>query len=284
MRRAVVVSAVSSLMLTICSPAWASGPVIVKTSVSPGFIYFADVVTARVDVLFDPARVSSGSIRVNPSFGQWQELGPARTSSTGDGTLVRRTWTFTIACLTIACLPKGTDVQSFSLPPLTVDARAAGGAALALHQRWPTLNVAGRFLPPANGNVSPQLRLQTGAPGPTYRLSPGPLALVLDLVGALVIGSGLVLAAWEIALRRAARREVDLRSPLARALALVRQAQRRDVDDRRRAAGLLARTLPDEGIDLSGAASEGAWSATQPSPGSLEALLTAVEAELEEPS
>jgi len=283
MRRAIIVSAALSAMLTLCSPAWATPTVIVKTSVSPGFIYFADVVTARVDVLFNPARVEPGSIRVNPSFGQWSQIGPPRTSSTNSGAVDRRTWSFALACLTIACLPRGTDVQAFALPLVRVDARAVNGSTLDIRQPWPKLNVAGRFLPPASGNVRPQLRLQTAAPDPTYRFSPASLALLLDVVGVIVIGFGLVLLVREIARGRAARRTVDVRSPLARALALVRQAQRRDVEDRRRAVGLLARTLPHQENSLSGAASEVAWSSTQPSSGSLEVLLQAVEAELEEP-
>ena len=62
----------------------------------------------------------------------------------------------------------------------------------------------------------------------------------------------------------------------------MRQAQRRDVEDRRRAAGLLARSLPAEGTRLSGAASRLAWSKPQPTPDGLEELAQTVESELKE--
>jgi hypothetical protein len=105
---------------------------------------------------------------------------------------------------------------------------------------------------------------------------------VLDLVGAVVLAAALGLLAKELVPRlAAARRPAPQRSPLARALALVRQAQKREVDDRRRAAGLLARTLAGR-HGLSGTASQVAWSMEHPSPKSLEELVREVEAELKE--
>jgi hypothetical protein len=284
MRKSVVITAAVSVMLAAGGPAWGAGPIVVKASISPGFVYFADVVTARVDVFFDPADIVPSSVRVNPSFGSWGTLGSVRASSANSATLDRRTWSFTLTCVIVACLPRGTDVQSFLLPPLTVSARTVHGSARDVHRGWPPVQVAGRFLPPANGNVRPQLRLQTAPPRASYRVDPTWLAFVLDIGGVLVIGSALVLLVREIALRwAAALNEIDDRSPLSRALILVRQAQRRDIEDRRRAAGLLARTLPRGSPALSDAASELAWSATQPSPGSLEVLARAVEADMDTP-
>jgi hypothetical protein len=101
------------------------------------------------------------------------------------------------------------------------------------------------------------------------------------VVGGLFVAAALLLLVREIVVwRRASRDGVDHRPPLVQALALVREAQRRDVEDRRRAAGLLARTLENR-QDLSGTASEVAWSATQPSPDELEDLARAVESDLE---
>jgi hypothetical protein len=69
-----------------------------------------------------------------------------------------------------------------------------------------------------------------------------------------------------------------------RALALVRESQHRDVDDRRRAASLLARTLSGESNGLRSTAAELAWSPSDPTPVRLEELVQAVETKLEESS
>jgi hypothetical protein len=165
-----------------------------------------------------------------------------------------------------------------------VEARQPNGTAVAVTGAWPAINVAGRFLPPSNGSVRPQLRLQTGVPSPTYRVGPTTLALLLDVVGGLAIACSVGLLVWFGAREFSARRTpVDRRTPLARALALVRQAQHREAPDRRRAVGLLARTLPQDDGGLSGRAAEVAWSKPQPSPTNLEELAEVVEAELREP-
>jgi hypothetical protein len=265
------------------STAVAATPFVVKTSVSPGWSYFADQVTARVTVVYNPSRIDASSIRVTQSFDPWEQLGPASISSTGGTTTALRTWTFEISCLTIPCLPKGTNVQTYRLPPVTVAARQPDGTAVAVTRAWPGIDVAGRFLPPTNGSVRPQLRLQTGLPAPNYRVGPTRLALALDAFGALLIASSLGLLVWlGIRALSARRSPVDRRTPLVRALTLVRQAQHREESDRRRAVGLLARTLPRDDGELPGRASEVAWSKPQPSPTSLEDLAAAVEAELRE--
>jgi hypothetical protein len=270
-------------MLAIASSASAAGPLTVETSLSPTWLYFADAVTARVDVLFDRSRVEAQSIQVTPSFGIWRELGPARSSPAAGGTIARRTWWFTVSCLTFACLPRGTTAQPFRLPPVTVAAKAVDGSSLKVSQAWPELNVTGRSLPPALPNVRPNFRLQAGVPPATYRLDPTSLALTLDVIGAVAIALALALGGLGVARRWAARHPtVDNRPPLVRALVLVRQAQGRKAEDRRRAVGLLARSLPEEPDGLSAAASEVAWSKAEPSPNRLEELARTVETELEE--
>jgi hypothetical protein len=263
----------------------APSPIEVTTSIAPAWVYFADTVTARVDVLFDRRRVDPSSIQVNPSFGIWRELEPARSASTEGGTIARRTWWFKLSCLAFACVPKGTVVQRFPLPPVAVAAKTLDGSSLQVSKAWPELDVAGRFLPPALPNVRPALRLQTAVPAATFRLDPTSLALALDGIGALVIALALGYGAFELGRSWVSRqRTVDDRPPLVRALALVRQAQHRAPEDRRRAVGLLARTLPKEGSGLTVTASEVAWSSTEPTAGRLEELARGVETELEEPS
>jgi hypothetical protein len=282
MRKLAVVG-VAAAMLAVVAPALAAGPMAVKISVSPTSVYFADTVTARVEVLFDRRQVVADSIRVNPSFGPWAQLEPARSSTEKSGAIARRTWWFTLDCLTIACVPKGTVVQPFHLPSVTITAQRLDGSSLEVRRAWPALKVAGRFLPPVIPDVRPVFKLQTALPPAAYRLDPTSFALALDLIGAIVIALGLALGGREFAVKWAARHQtVDTMPPLMRALALVRQAQAREVEDRRRAVGLLARALRQGGDGLTAEASEVAWSIRDPTPGSLDELARTVEGELEE--
>ena len=286
-RLAIVCALLGTLAVTATAMASASsaGPLTVKTSVAPSWFYLADTVTARVDVLFNPRVVDASSIRVTPSFGIWSELEPERSSSSKGGAVERLSWSYTISCLTFACVPKGTTVQVFRLPPAIVAAKRLDGSSLQVSQAWPALNVAGRFLPPALPNVRPSMRIQTSVPAATYRLPPTVLAAALDVIGAVLIALGLGLAGLWIARAWIVRHPtLDTRPPLVRALALVRQAQGRQADDRRRAAGLLARTLPEDGDGLTALASEVAWSKPDPSPTRLEELARTVETGLEESS
>jgi hypothetical protein len=281
-RRLVLALAVAAL-LAGPGRALAAAPVAVQTSFSPASIFFADRVTARVDVVADRRQVDAGSIVVEPSFGPWTEVGPRRSASAESSTVARRTWWYTLACLTLECVPKTQAVQAFRLPPVTVTAKTRNGGTLTVSKPWPALDVSGRFPPPPNTDVSPLFRVVATVPAAAFRVGPGPLALGLDGVGALLIAGALGFAGYEL-YRRVSRRgrRVDAAPPLARALALVRDSQSRGVDDRRRAAGLLARTLPDDANGLESDASQVAWSAPEPTPARLEELARTVEESLEE--
>jgi hypothetical protein len=261
----------------------AAAPLTVQTSFSPASIFFADRVTARVDVVADPRQVDAGSIVVEPSFGAWSEVGPRRSASAQSSTVVRETRWYTLACITLECVPKRQAVQSFHVAPVTVIARTHGGGTVKVTKPWPALGVSGRFGPPPNTDVSPQFKVVASVPAASYRVGPGPLADALDAAGGLLIAAGLGLAGFELyRWWRRRERRVEAAPPLARALALVRDSQGRDVEDRRRAAGLLARTLPDDANGLGSDAAEVAWSAPEPTPARLEELARTVEQSLEE--
>jgi hypothetical protein len=142
--------------------------------------------------------------------------------------------------------------------------------------------VAGRFSPAATVGLRPVFRLDTTLPAPRYRADPSALALGLDAAGAALVLLGLAAGAVELARWRARRRTVEVTPPLVRALTLLREAARRDADDRRRAASLVARTLPAQTDGLASTAAALAWSPGEPAPGELEDLARAVEKELRE--
>ena len=116
-------------------------------------------------------------------------------------------------------------------------------------------------------------RRQTTVPATTYRIDPGLLrALLLACAAVLVVVAAAF--AWPF-LRRLVPEDRDERSPLERALDLVRGSLGRSGPERRRALDLLARTLGREraardALDL-------AWSRPEPDPGRVEGLVEQLE-------
>jgi hypothetical protein len=116
-------------------------------------------------------------------------------------------------------------------------------------------------------------RRQTRVPPPAYRIGPARLRALL-FAAALVLG---LLAAFMLApiARRLIPQPRDERTPLQRALDLVRASLGRGTEERRRALDVLARTLDRDprardALDL-------AWSAPEPEPRRVEDLLAEVE-------
>jgi hypothetical protein len=116
-------------------------------------------------------------------------------------------------------------------------------------------------------------RRQTQVPPPRYRIRPGLLRLLLGVAALVLLAAALLLLA-PLARRLVPERR-DERTPLERALDLVRGSLARDPADRRRALDLLARALgrrreTRDALDL-------AWSRPVPDETSVETLLQRVE-------
>ena len=279
MKARVFVAAAAAGLATCSTPALASPPLAVSTSVSPRFVYFADTVTARVTVIADHRQVDPSSIRVTAPFDSWDQVAPTRTTSTSGGPFTRLSWSFDLACVQASCLP-GAQPLTIHLTPATFTARRLNGSTVSVARSWPTVSIAPRFGKATRGST-PRFALDQGLPAATYRLGPTALADGLD-AGALLLAAVACWIAVRAILRRRPARTREL-PPLTRALAFVRQAKERPVDDRRRAAGLLARTLAADHEDpLSAAASRVAWSAGEPAPTGLEDLARSVESTREE--
>ena len=116
-------------------------------------------------------------------------------------------------------------------------------------------------------------RRQTTLPPPSYNIRPGTLRAVLFAAAALLVVLAVVLALPVV--RRLIPEPRDDRTPLQRALDLVRASVGREPAERRRALDVLGRTLEDDprarsALDL-------AWSAPEPQPARVEALVDDVE-------
>jgi hypothetical protein len=270
---ALVAAAVAALILGV-APALAAAPVEVSTSVSTRFLFFGDPVTARVIVLADRRQVDPAGVGFTANFGGWTQLARTRVTTLSAGPFVRRSWSFEIACLQTGCLPNGRRL-TIHLPRLTITAKRRDGSAVVVQRDWPALSIAPRFGPAPPG-ATPNFELDENLPVPTYRVGPTGLALGLDAAAAVLAAFGCWILARE-ALRRRPVRVTEI-PPLARALNFVRESKSRPIDDRRRAAGLLARTLADDpDPSLSVTAAGVAWSPSEPQPDRLEELAQTVE-------
>ncbi len=161
--------------------------------------------------------------------------------------------TYVLQCLDPACVP--------GLRPRVVTVQ---GVKLVIVPRTTRREVARPLA---------SFRRQAQVPPPTYSIRPGLLRVLLLAAAALLIGLSLP-ALWPL-LRRLVPARVDKRTPLERALALVRVSLRRDGDDRRRALDLLGRTLATDphARDALGLA----WSEREPETAPVEQLIDGVE-------
>jgi hypothetical protein len=274
-----IVAAAVAAALSFASSISAAPPLKVRTAIDPTWPSFGDVISARVDVVVDRGKVDPRSIRIDAPFGRWKQEGDARTSASSVGTRVLRSWHFTLSCFELVCLPGSTPI-AVHLPAGKVTARSVRGPMVTARVVWPGLSVTTR-VPPSVADATP-FEQDITLPTPTYRVNPTWLAFGLDALAALLAVLGIGLVAAELARRRARRRAVDVGSPLERALAYVREAKLRRSEDRRRAMGLLARTLGRDSDGLDVVASQVAWSAVDPSPERLEEVSRRVTAGVEE--
>jgi len=240
--RAVLLAATASLTLLASAQGTAAAtpaPVKVSTSLSTRSIRFGAAITARVVVSTNERQLKSPSFQLTTRFGSWEQLAPARvTTAEANGRQVR-TWSYTIACLVTSCLPNGSPLR-LELPAVVVAATAADGSHLLVRSAWPPISITQRYSLSTKGALPP-FKLDQSLPPATYRAGPTALGDGLDAAAAILALLGLGTAAHLLWRRRDAT--ASSLTPLARALALVRQARERPADDRRIAAGLLARVL-----------------------------------------
>jgi hypothetical protein len=114
---------------------------------------------------------------------------------------------------------------------------------------------------------------QTNVPPPSYRVRPNVLRAVLFAIAALLAAGALALVYPLV--RRLIPEPVDERTPLQRALDLVRASLGRGAEDRRRALDLLGRALDDD--TRASDALELAWSERGPEPERVAELVETVE-------
>ena len=255
----------------------------VSTSISPRPSFFGDLVTASTEVLVDANRVDPNSVRVATDFYPYGQAQASLRSSSRSGPLVALGYRFTISCLSGDCAP-GPGIRRVVLPLLVVRARLRDGRETVVRERWPQVVVAPRVDQAALRTFPLGWRTQLAVPTVSYRVSPGRLLAILSACAAALVLAALALVAVEYA--RWTRLRETRASALSRvglALALAREAMRRNPDDRRKALALLGRVLDGKDPDadrLASAAEKLAWSRDRPDPDRMAALADEVEREV----
>ncbi len=237
-------------------------------TISPRSHYFADIVTARLELLFRRDRVPPSSVKVTSPFTPYTVVSKSATR-TDTGNTTRLVYRFRLWCVTFACLPRGE--RKLAPPRAVITYTPAGrGAPRTLFVVWPRTMVSSRRVLQLQGR--PLLAAQVRPlPAVTYNVRPWVLA-AFSLAGALVLlllAIALLVPAVprSLGVRRPAwlRRRPPTRTPLEQALARLRTASANGNGDERRALEQLAVELAGSGEGtLARDARRLAWSPGRP--------------------
>jgi hypothetical protein len=252
------------------------------TSFSPQAHLFGERVRARLDILYDVARVPGETVKADPRFAPYTIVSRRETRETL-GAIGRVRYDFTLECVTRRCLaPKG-GAFTFSQTGVEYKPRvAAVQDPLTASVGWPALRVASRVGPSNLEGLELQADVRE-LPPLSYRVSPDTvtvlgyaLAVVFGLLGLTLLAQALALP--DLIRAALARRRARL-SPLQRALTLVRRSTKDgDRSDSRRALERLAVELREtEEADLARTATGLAWRRSDPSTPTVEPLSDEVE-------
>jgi hypothetical protein len=246
------------------APAAGAPALQVSTRTTPQRALFGDVIHATITVR------ASAVATVQGGFSPYAVLGSRSTSSRSGG-VVTTTWTFALQCLQPQCAP-GPGARRIALAPSRVLVGARVVTARFSRVVVDTRATAAQVAHPERSFLHP-----TTPPAPTYRFAPETMRRLLFAAAGLLVLLAAVLF-WPLVRRRSRSTSLPERDSLAHALALVRAARSRPPPDRRRALGLLARTLRRQGeAQVARDAADLAWSEPDPDAGRMETLAERVE-------
>lgn len=261
-------------------------PLRAYASVTPPVQLFGDSITARLTVLADTRFVNPARLRIGVSFAPYEPAKPPTVARTASGRFLEETWTWTLRCLDVACVPVAppsdlSHVFHFARARVRYVGRD-GKIEYSLRPRFAAVEVLSEVSPAevsyvtANKSIdwAYQLAPATAAP---YRLAPALVFWIAVALAAALGAAGLVVAGrWTLGLRAPATAAATPALPpsyLERALALFFWAKARgDETLQRKALERVADELPLDVIDLSETARELAWSPATPEGGEVEAI------------
>ena len=256
--------------LATAAPAHAARGPSYRLTMTPREALFGDPVTAQVDVVVDPARVSPASVRVHADFRPYH-VESSTIVRTHARDLTRILFTWRLDCLERKCLPGGPE-RRVQFAPVRVTWSA--GTQIAF---WSPLRVASRIDPRDLLRAAPRSDV-IRQPALTYAVSPAALVAALVAVAALLLVYPVVrlgrLVGRLVHILRTSR--LERLGPMQRALELLRRASAGgEGAPSRRALERVARELGDH--ELSGETRRLAWSRPEPESGEMDSLRTRVE-------
>ena len=266
MRRSLCALALAASLVAPSAAAAAT----VRATVSPARIGVGEPFTLTIEATAPGA----SELRILGNAGPFEQLGPSHASHSGDSVRLVET----LVCVDRGCTPDA-HPRPVALP---APHATAGGVTVAGEPV--TVTVVPRVPASAVAAARARYHATTAVPAPRP-----PIPFVAVGVGASVLAALLALAAAlllarELTRRRSAQASARPREDigLAAALRLLRESAGRTVDDRRRAADLVARTAAvPAGPEASFAAIRVAWAPPPPGPEDVETLAAQIEHDAE---
>jgi hypothetical protein len=251
------------------------------TTLSPQVHLFGDVVTARLAVVADTKWIDPARLRATTDFTPYRVVHQPLRTTMHAGRFQQVTWTWTLRCITTACVPRAPNEQIhvFRFQAIHIAyVPAAGKPAYGIDATWPRLEVVSQVTPSVASFLAKTNRLNWRfrlAPlaAPTFRMSPSLLFWVaLGATVALLLAAATLGWRWYRLMRPRTQTGPGeaAGTALERALAVLAWAHARGDETLERkalervAGELDPETTPAEVDELSRKARELAWSAHTP--------------------
>jgi cytoskeletal protein RodZ len=248
----------------------------VSASIRPSVHTFGDPIVATVEVVADPRLVKPQTIRVDTDFAPYEPAGPPTVERTTANGITHVVFHYPLRCLTEGCdVAEDRGEAQFDAGFVRYRFVQGSGPGRDLID-WPPIQVASRVTDTEVSDVRWRAS-STALPSVTTRFGPVGLSVALVLIAVGLTGAAVWLGMrlWRVE-REPEAEPVDLRSPLERAVDLVRAASSNGVthSERRMLLERLARELQSSGhASLADDARELAWSPRSSTSAELEVLV-----------
>ena len=257
-------------------------PLKAYATIAPQVHLFGDVITAHLAVVADTKWVDPARVRVSTDFKPYTLVDRSTKATVAVGRFQQLTWTWTLRCITSACVPRVPPSERFHVYRFQlahVDYLTPKGTrAYGVDATWPKVEVVSQVTPGVATFLQKTSHLNwrfhiTPVAAPTYRVSPDLLFWLALSTGALMLlAASLFGYRWYRLVRpsRVSAFAGPVGTPLERALAVLAWAHAHGNETlERKALERVAGELDvDEALpevdELSRAARELAWSSRAP--------------------
>jgi hypothetical protein len=242
---------------------------------------FGDAVRARLELVVDRNRIDPDSVEVGANFQPYRDLRSVKQTRTDSGPITKLRYDYLLGCLAPTCLPKGSGRVEFGGVAVEYTPRGDPVPQTATVE-WPPLRAAGRIDPDRLEQAALRAELRDLTP-PSYRISPTAVELIALLLALAFAAAAAILAIRLLPVDRVAgwlgARRADRRTPLERALALVRDttADGKPSEGRRALERLAHELRATSNPELATDASRLAWSKVAPGEAGIAPLSNDVE-------